>query len=244
MAYQRRGEFAAAMAEIRERLRRPDDEIKWNKCSRSNVRFYRELIDYFFQTHTLFFHCIVVERAWVNLDLHNGSFDLARRKHFTQFLVNKIAAVKKAYPRREVSARVYVDRIPSSYDKAAETVGIVGAHMIKLALAPLAEDVKKTEPIEAVIECDSGDVIGIQLCDLLLGAVLDSWNNFSKSDHKAGLKCHVANYVGWPDLKSDTQPYERKFNVWMLTDKPQLRKVKTREIALKYPLPPVRRYKR
>lgn len=247
MGYQRRGEFAAAMARIREEHGRPDEEIKWNKCSRSNAAFYRALVDYFFATSGLAFHCIVVERAWVNTQLyHNGSYDLARRKHFTQFLSNKVAAIARVNPGRQLWTRVYVDKIASSYEKAGEAVEIIGNRTVSKAvsLSSLAQSLK---PIDNVIECDSKKYNGIQLSDLLLGAVIDTWNNRSTSDHKTSLKRHIAGYLGWRDLKSDTTPDQRKFNVWWLTDQinpGQQRPVVTRAVRLVHPLPPVRVYAR
>lgn len=247
MAYQRRGDFAAAIARIRKEHGRPDEEIKWNKCSRSNLAFYKALVDYFFKTSTLAFHCIVVERAWVNTRLfHDGSYDLARRKHFTQFVSNKVAAIGRANPGRRLWTRVYVDKIASSYDKAGEAVEIISNRTVNkaISLGSLAQSLK---PIDSVIECDSKKYNGIQLGDLLLGAVVDSWNGGSISEHKATLKHHIAGYVGWRDLKSDTKPDERKFNVWWLTDQikqGQQRPVVTRPVSLVHPLPPVRVYAR
>jgi hypothetical protein len=241
MGYQRRGEFVADMKRIRGDH---PNEIKWNKCSRSNLGLYKELVDYFFKSTSLAFHCIVVERAWVNTRLyHDGSYDLARRKHFTKFLTNKVAGLVKLHKGRDLWTRVYADRIPSTYAKARETIEIIANRAVNqtVPLAKLAEPVKT---IDSVIECDSEEYDGIQLCDLILGAVIDTWNESTTSSHKAELKRHIAGYVGWPDLKSDTRPSERKFNIWWLTDqiKPgDTRPVETRNVSLRYPLPPRRR---
>jgi hypothetical protein len=99
--------------------------------------------------------------------------------------------------------------------------------------------------IEAITECDSKEFEGIQLCDVLLGAVVDTWNEGSTSDHKAALKTHIASYLGWSDIRSDTRPSERKFNVWWLTDQThpdQQRPIQTRNVRLVHPLPPRRSY--
>src|SRR5262249_37810760 len=48
MGYQRRGDFARKMAELRKLTPHPDDEVKWNKGSAGNLGFYKQLIDYFF----------------------------------------------------------------------------------------------------------------------------------------------------------------------------------------------------
>jgi hypothetical protein len=246
MGYQRRGYFAAEMAALRKMHRRLDDEVKWNKCSRSNVEFYLALVEYFFKNPNLSFHCMVVDRSWVDTKAyHDGSLELARRKHFTQFLSNKIVALKAAYPGRKLWTRVYVDQLPYSYRKSGEAIEVIGNRLAnKLgSLNDLARDVK---PINSVIECDSKRYNGIQLCDLLLGAVSDTWNESSTADHKAEVKRVIARYLGWPgDLRSDTRPEARKFNVWWLTDQfADQRPIDTRPVKLLVPLPPIRRYTR
>jgi hypothetical protein len=240
MAYQRRGDFAADLAAMQKEHRWPGDEIKWNKCSSSNLSFYKELVDYFFSQSFLFFHCIIVERAWVKIrQYHDGSFDLARRKHFTQFLSNKLARIARVHPKREIWTRVYVDRIPSAYTKAGEAMHVIGNRSAR-KLAPLSHLAAEAGPIDGIFECDSKDQLGIQLCDLLLGAVVDTWNQGSTSAHKSALRRHIATYLGWDDLRSDTVPAERKFNIWWLTDQVkagQSRPVVTRRVELKHPLP-------
>ncbi len=135
MPYQRRGNFAAEISRIRADYGRPSEEIKWNKCSRQNVGFYKALVDLYFTTSYLNFHCMVIERAWVNThDFHTGSIDLARRKHFTKFLSNKVVALSRAYPDRDIRTRVYVDKIPSSYAKAGEAMEVIGNRMASQAL--------------------------------------------------------------------------------------------------------------
>lgn len=243
MGYQRRGEFAAGITAIRA-LYSAADEIKWNKCSRKNLPFYKGIVDWFFQNGALLFHCMIVARRWVAVhDYHNGSYERAREKHFTKFLTNKVKRVIRENPGRLVSTRVYVDEMPSSYDKVDEVIEIVGNHMINKSLAGMAEAIPA---IDSVYECDSHEYNAIQVADLLLGAVIDTWNDRSTNEAKAALKRHIAGYLGWEDLKSDTRPTERKFNIWWLTDKVNpgdVRPVHTRPVTLRHPLPPRERLK-
>ena len=245
MGYQRRGEFVAKIRELQQRYRRPDDEIKWNKFSKSHVAFYEALVDYFFAEPGLFFHCMVVERAWVDIrKYHSGSYDLARRKHFTQFLSNKLKRIAQVHHGREIWTKVYVDKLPSSYNKANEAIQVIANRSVQKA-ASLGGLARSVGPIDAVQECDSKDQFGIQLCDLMLGAVIDAWNCASSAAHKEHLKSHIAAHLGWPDLRSDTRPQERKFNIWWLTDQHKVeRPVKTRDVKLRKPLPPLRLYMR
>lgn len=240
MGYQRRGELSATVAELKRYHRAPDGEIKWQHLRAKTYPFYAALVDFFFGEPSMFFHCIVVERSWVNTKLyHGGSFDLARRKHFTQFLSNKIARMKRVHRGRQLEVRVYLDRIPSSYAKAGEAMEVIGNRTVN-KLTPLADFAESVNTINALTECDSHDYLGIQVCDLLLGAVVDTWNERSTNEFKAKLKVRLAEHLGWPDLRSDTIPAERKFNIWRLTDqvgKDQVRPVETRAVKLKKPLP-------
>ena len=247
MQYQRRGQF---VQEFRDLVQGRDwGEVKWNKVSDHKLGHYKRLVDYFFQTSWLYFHCIVVERKWVQTrTYHNNSIDLARRKHFTQFLANKVDRITSLDPHRQYEFRVYVDRIASSYKKADEAILIVGNNLVGHARATRGlVDAARESPIENVIEVDSKDRPEIQLCDVLLGAVTDTWNGASTSKAKAELKAHIANYVGWKDLRHATYARERKFNVWWLTDKfksEPLRPVKAEPVRLIHPLPLPRVYRR
>jgi hypothetical protein len=243
MAYQRRGQFAADIEMLRREHKAGKDEIKWSKTNRFTSPFYTALIDYFFEQPFLLFHCMVVERAWVKAKLyHGGSFDTAREKHFTHLLSDKVTRIKKVHRGRETEIRVYVDKIPSSYPKVGEAIGIIANRIVHAKLTPLKGFADKVSSIDFLAECESHDYVGIQIADLLLGAVVDTWNRRSTTSHKANLQTHIAKHLGWEDLRSDTMPEERKFNIWRLTDQfhpGQVRPVETRKVKLEKPLPPI-----
>ena len=245
MHYQRRGDFADAFREISGHR---TEEVKWNKAKRGKLANYKRLIDFFFETSWLYFHCKVVKRDWVDARrYHNGSYEQARVKHFTQFLANKVKHITKLYPEREHEFRVYVDPIPSSYRKAAEAVHVISNHMVNQAVpeSPLLDGARRS-PIRNVLEVDSKERPEIQLCDLLLGAVVDSWNEQSSNEAKQELKAHIAQYLGWENLRHGTYAGERKFNVWWLTDtfkSEAERPVLAKAVQLKHELPPPRRYR-
>lgn len=233
MPYQRRGEFVDEFAKLARN--RELGEVKWN--------------NYFFESSYLYFHCIVVERAWVNLKkFHEGSFDLARRKHFTTFLANKVKRIVKLDPKRQYDFRVYVDPIASSYRKADEAVQVIGNNVIR---KDLKEDrtlleAARASPIQKVLTVDSKARPEIQLGDLLLGAVVDSWNETASGPAKASLKRHIAGYLNWDNLRHGTYAQERKFNVWWLTDRFDTdaeRKVRAHPVKLVHDLPQPRRYR-
>lgn len=231
MRWQRRGDFARDIRELRDRYEF-FEEIKWNKAnSKKYINFYEDLVDYFFRHSWLAFHCIVIRKAIVNKSFHDGDYDLARRKHFTKLISNKICAVLDAHPGRECEFRIEVDPIASRYKKADEALHKIANYQIR-------QELGLGEQIKSVVTKNSKESEQIQISDFFLGAVMAGWQGKASSASKLSMQKLVGGYLGWPDLLSDTKPWERKFNVWYFHD-PTLgpREVETRDIHLRYPLP-------
>ncbi len=121
MGWQRRGNFSALIRRLRAE-HNYEHEIKWTKVSDANLGFYKALVEEFFKSSYLFFHCLVVCNADVDLEQHGRDRDLARRKHFTMLLTDKIRRCLRAYPKRKQTFRIWVDPIHSRYAKADEAV--------------------------------------------------------------------------------------------------------------------------
>lgn len=231
MKEQRRGDFVREVQRIRD-AHKYTYECKWQKTNNPRyLTFYKELVDFFFKREWLAFHCFIIKKATVDKTFHDGDYDLARRKHFTTFLVNKIKACIRANADKATTFRVWLDPFASRYQKAEETIKIIGVRILKSHLGP-------RNSLEAVTSRDSKETPSIQLCDLLLGAVIQAWNRTSDSDVKVKLQEYIANYLGWSDLHSDTRHLERKFNIWYFKDKRiAVREVRTQRVNLRYPLP-------
>lgn len=227
--WRRRGDFSAGIKALREK-HGYTSEIKWQKVKRLSIAFYRDLVDWFFRTKWLAFHCIVVPRADLKMELHNNRIEVARMKAVTVLLSKKIEHVLRVNPEVDAEIRVYVDPLPASYPKADEAMQIIANHVVKAssgrenAVAELRTRDSKTDP-------------GIQLCDLLLGAVVDAFTQRSSSQEKQELRSLVASMLGWKDLRADTFPTERKFNIWFLWDCAGPRPLDTRPVRLRYPIP-------
>jgi hypothetical protein len=82
---------------------------------------------------------MVVERARVKTQVyHEGSYDLARRKHFTQFLANKLTRIAQVHAGRPKEIRVYLDKLPSSYANGGKAKpGISGGGDRKFTIGEL-----------------------------------------------------------------------------------------------------------
>jgi hypothetical protein len=128
-----------------------------------------------------------------------------------------------------------VDPIASRYPKADEAVHAIANNVLKKVFG-------EVRPVDSVFSKDSKATPSIQLCDVLVGAVLAGFEGKVTSAAKLRLLAQIAEHIGWKDLRADTKPHERKFNVWYLWDGPGTpRKPETRNVTLKYPLPKSRR---
>jgi Protein of unknown function (DUF3800) len=233
MPSQRRGDIHVRVRELRDRHRLQLDEIKWNRINARNRPFYEDLVEEFFTRPWLMFHCLVVRKGYVDKEFHDGDYDLARRKHFAMLLKQKIGffsggAADKAY-------HVRVDRLPSRYEKADEVA-------FKVVNASLAKDFG-VKAVSSLFTRDSKASLGIQLADLLLGAVMAEVIGEENSAPKLRIRKVVADHLGWTDLKADTILNEWKFNIWHFHNprSGEPREVSTRTVRLKVPMPELRR---
>jgi hypothetical protein len=216
MSWDRRGDFVAGIREIGVTngisFEGPDGEareFKWSKVKRQKLSFYTSLVDYFFARPWLSFHALVVQKATIDRELHRD-FDEARRKHFTMLLTNKMKRVARKHPNRR-EFRAWVDPIASRYDKADEVVEIISNSLLE-------QFDPKRPPRLRVTTRRSHDTPSIQLCDLLLGAVLAAWQEKVDSEGKLTVMKQIARHLGWSDLRGDTPVAEPKFNVWYFYD--------------------------
>jgi len=211
MRWQRRGDFSRDLRELREQ-HRFFEEIKWQKAhSKKYAKFYEDLIEYFFKSSWLAFHCIIVQKSMVNKEFHEGNYDLARRKHFTKLISTKVCNVLRAHKESVCEFRIVVDPIASRYQKADEEFHKIANNEVRLKPGVEA-------PIKSVVTKDSKESEQIQISDLLLGAVMSSWQGKASSEKKLRLQKLLSQYLGWNDLVSDTRAHERKFNVWYFYD--------------------------
>jgi hypothetical protein len=235
MSWQRRGDYQDWVGQVgRAHPEHRSSEFKWNRVSNQTLDAYRDLVEMFFRRAPLCFHCLLVEKAVIDKALHDGDYDLARRKLFTKLLTCKIANALRARPDRDQTFRVWVDPIASRYPKADEVVEIVANHVLNRDAV-----IGRRRPLlDGVIEHDSRDTPSIQLCDVLLGAVAAAWQKDPVAGAKLELQQFIASRLGWSDLRADTRPHERKFNIWMFYDPVrQPRRVATRDVKLRYPIP-------
>jgi hypothetical protein len=135
----------------------------------------------------------------------------------------------RKFPNRQHEFRIYVDAIASSYDKADEAMEVISNNVLN-------QEFRHISPVSSVVTRDSHDTPSIQLCDLMLGAVMEGWHKRALNSTKQAIRTEIARHLGWTNLDADTHEAERKFNVWYFHDPTrEPRRVRTRNVKLLYP---------
>lgn len=233
MKWQRHEFFIEEMMRIRRSHGMPDNwEIKWNKLDGIvRRRVALALVDWFFSQSWLTFHCIVVRSQDIDWNFHRNDPDLAKRKHYTLLLVQKMKQCANRHSDRPNHFKLWLDPIPSRYKKAGEAARTISSNILR---SKFRDDRAIVESLE---ERDSRETPSIQLCDLLLGAVMHARQGQARKAEKVETALHIARHLGWPDLEADTFPEERKFNIWNFHDSRKSRAITSRHVNLKNPLP-------
>ena len=228
LPYDRRGDLAA-LFESHRLASGAVGEVKWTKVKRGGqLKMALRLVDSFFERNRLSFHAYTLEQSVIDLEHHKRDRDLAHRKHFTQFLSNKMIRIIQ---KRGLATQfhVWVDPIASRYDKADEALQTVSTNIIQKLYRYGRPG---HEPVQVRTQ-DSKERAAIQICDVLLGAITASYNGKVRdSSPKSEVCTRIAEHLGWPDLRADTKPYERKFNIWNFHDPARdvVRRIETREV--------------
>lgn len=228
MPWERRGDLHKLFDEIRRR-HGYGYEFKWTKVSSERAKdAVLDLVREFFRRRWMMFHCIVVRKQLVDLSLHGGDDDLARRKHFAKLISCKIGHfLKIGGPDRVFHVRT--DVLPSRYAKADEAAEKIINSTLKRQSG--------RHPVASFKTVDSKESPGVQLADLLVGAVMADRHGTLTSKHKIAVKEEVARHLGWPDLRTDTYVHEWKFNIWEFCDPTVGREAATRHVKLLIPHP-------
>lgn len=208
MTYERRGDFQKLWQDLHLQYF-PPSEVKWEKVKRQTYPFFEALVDEFFARRWLMFHGLIISKAEVDLSLHENDWDLAKRKHFTLLLANKI----RRFATRQKHYLIRVDPMHSSYAKADEAAGVILHNIMEQA-----PSLHGSRTIHSVRTVDSKDTPGVQLSDLLIGAVMAARHGDIESEPKHALIRRIGYHLGWDDLKADTMPSAQKFNIWRFWD--------------------------
>lgn len=187
---------ALAIREIKEKHGyRPDFEIKWVNVSKLKVKFYTDLIEYFFQENALTFRAVVIpDKSILRHEDFGQTHDDWYYKMYYLLLVHLIDPAS--------SYRIYLD--------IKDTRSAIKAEKLRKVLANKYRD-RTGVIIPRLQHVRSHEVEQVQLVDLLIGAI--GYENRGLSGNEAKLAA-IDCLQGWSnlDLKSTT-PLDEKVSI-------------------------------
>jgi len=172
-------------------------EIKWSKVSPSRLPFHIDLID-LFESYGLDvrFRCIAVDHTQVNMELHDNDEELGFYKFYYQMLHNWILDFNEYH--------IYCDAKTNRDSRRMQVLKRCLFH------SNLSSEIKTVQSLP------SGQVVMIQLCDLLLGAASSRLNNTLKeTSAKEILVKRLESHLGWEKLEP-TSRSESKYNIFKI----------------------------
>lgn len=170
-------------------------EIKWSKVSSSKVSFYKELVNYYFDTNYLGFRCLIIDKEKLNHTKYNTTHDDFYYKMIF-LLIRELLHTDKSY-------KIYLDKKDSNGRKKIEKL-----HEF---LCNKNYDYKK-EIVQSVQEVVSHQIELVQICDLLMGAVCYENRKLDLNMGKVELIKLIKERSGY-SLTKKTLPSEHKFNI-------------------------------
>jgi CxxC motif-containing protein len=173
-------------------------EIKWSKVSKSQLAFYKEIIDYFFDDDDLCFRILIVPNK---NDLDYKGFG---HTHDT-FYYKMYFSMLKVILNPDFAHNIYIDIKDT---KSREKV-----HKLEEVLRNDKYDYAK-EIIKKVQQVRSHEVELVQLADLLTGAVSYINRGLNSSEAKNELVDYIRHRSRYSLIKS-TLIKERKFNIFI-----------------------------
>lgn len=189
-----REEFKTQIKEIKEK-HNYRNEIKWNKVSPSSLDFYVELVNYFFNTENIRFRGIVVKAEEIDMvRFHNDDNELSFYKFYYQLLHHWILDYNEY--------SIFIDHKVNKDTNRIQKLKDV------LNKANLFSNIENVQSIH------SNESLGIQLADLLMGALNGKANNKVTSNAKKSIIETIEQNLG-REIKP-TYRTEKKFNVFKI----------------------------
>ena len=166
-------------------------EIKWTSVSKSKLRFYEELIDYFFNTD-LQFRAIGVEKTKINNNAFNQSYDEFYYKMYYYLLNHNLNSL--------YNYNVYLD--------IKDTLSALKVKKLKEILNTKFGVFRNVQNIR------SHESLLLQLADLIMGAI-SYYHNDSKKVNLAKVKLieKIKQHAG---IGLDKTNYSEKLNLFFI----------------------------
>lgn len=181
-------------------------EAKWKKTTTSHglINFALDALDSIIRSHSGALDVIVVNKSQYR-NWNSGFMDREEAFYQTYTQLLKHITDRFGHP-----AEIYIDDRSDSYEKSDERMLQIGNNM----LTRLASEGR----LECVKKLDSHNCVGVQIADLLTGAINAAHARFINPRlplHRGKnlAIARLAEMLGWDDLCYDTRP-SRKINIW------------------------------
>lgn len=177
---------------------KPDFEIKWNKVSQSKIAFYREIINYFFDTEKLNFRALVVaDKNELNHEKYGHTHDKFYYKMYFDMLKIIISPKSSYY--------IYLDiKDTQGYEKVNKLHEVMSNNHYDFS----------NKIVKRIQEVNSKEVSLLQIADLIIGALSYLHRGLTESKAKLSLIELIKRRSGY-NLMKNTLPTERKFNLFI-----------------------------
>lgn len=176
----------------------PFFEIKWTKVSQGKLNFYRELVNYFFDTHTMGFRgWIIPDKSILSHDKFNQTHDdWYYKMYFYLFRRWSLISPDNKY-------HIYLD--------IKDTRSRMKLRKLWDVLSNANHDFEK-DMLERIQHVHSHDIGLMQLADILIGALSYHARGFSSSHAKNDIVQLIKDRTGL-SLTDNTSLSARKFNL-------------------------------
>lgn len=181
-------------------------EAKWTRVRKGHglVNFALDWLYRLLSSQTGCFDVIVVHK-----DLFRKWGRTAEEKE-DAFYMTYTFLLRHIARRASETAYVFIDNRSDKYAKRHEMVETIGNHMLA--------QLESTGRLASVCKVSSNEYPGIQIADLLTGAINSSHIRYlaPKMNMNPGKRLAIermAQILGWDDLCYDTYPHPR-FNIW------------------------------
>ena len=167
-------------------------EIKWTKVSKSQQKFYTEIIEYFFSTD-ISFRALVINKSQIKTADNTQDFDTFYYKMYYQLIHHKL--------NMENRYNVYLD--------IKDTLSAQKVNKLKDVLQTQYGIIRNLQNIR------SHESVLLQLTDLIMGAI----NYHLRGNHRVTAKNHIIEKIKsncGNELDRSTSKSENKFNLFFI----------------------------
>jgi hypothetical protein len=182
---------------VKHRLK-PDFEIKWHKVSLTKLAFYKEIINYFFDSTKLHFRALIVaDKKELNYEAYGHTHDEFYYKMYFDML--------KIIIRPKDTYNIYLD--------IKDTTGIDKVNKLHEVICKAHYDFSKSI-VKKIQEVRSDEVSILQITDLMIGALSYYYRDLHSNMAKVELVDLIQQRSGYSFMNS-TLPSESKFNLFI-----------------------------